>query len=282
MIIVYLSQQMGNQMFQYALGKQLEMQGKDVKFTLRYFDRHPEHEFVLQRIFNLQLPFATEAEVQAAWDIRSRFFSRVKKKVFGWDPQLIREISKECYPRPFNVRALAFDHGILYGYWQSEKYFASIADIIHKDFTFPEPSLRNRELAEEMAACTSVSIHVRRGDYQGLFPLLTEDYYSPAMDYFKEKYGDVHFYVFSNDMDWCREHLKAERMTYVDWNTGADSPFDMWLMTQCKHNIIANSTFSWWGAWLNGNEGKEVIAPKTWDFYFKDHPDLYGPDWILF
>ena len=282
MIIVYLSEQMGNQMFQYALGKQLEMLGKDVRFTLRYFDRHPEHEFVLPRIFNLQLPVATEAEVQAEWDFRSRFFYRVNKKVFGWDPLLIQEVSKECYPRPFNARVLAFDHGILNGYWQSEKYFASIADIIHKDFTFPEPSLRNRERAEEMAACTSVSIHVRRGDYQGLFPLLTEDYYSPAMDYFKEKYGDVHFYVFSNDLDWCREHLKAERITYVDWNTGADSPFDMWLMTQCKHNIIANSTFSWWGAWLNGNEGKEVVAPRTWDFYFKDHPDLYCPDWILF
>lgn len=281
MIIVSLYQQLGNQMFQYALGKQLEVLGKDVKYDLSYYDKHPGHDFALRRIFNLSLPIATKQEVAAIWDARSRFFYRIKKKVFGLDSLLIYEASKECYPRPFNDQTLVFKHGILEGYWQSEKYFASIADIIRKDFMFSEPSFRNKELAQEMASHTSVSIHVRRGDYQGLFPLLTEDYYNPAMDYFKVKYGDVHFYVFSNDLAWCREHLKAERITFVDWNTGPDSPFDMWLMTQCKHNIIANSTFSWWGAWLNSHEGKEVIAPRKWDYYLEDHPDLYRPDWIL-
>ena len=105
-------------------------------------------------------------------------------------------------------------------------------------------------------------------------------YYDPAMEYFIQKYGDVRFYVFSNDIDWCRGHLKAENVTYVDWNNGKDSPYDMWLMTQCKHNIIANSSFSWWGAWLNHNKGKEVVAPKTW-FYHAATPDIYCEDWIV-
>ena len=84
--------------------------------------------------------------------------------------------------------------------------------------------------------------------------------------------------IFSNDVEWCRNHLKAERITFVDWNTGKESPFDLWLMTQCKHNIIANSSFSWWGAWLNQNECKEVIAPKTW-FYHAATPDVYCKGW---
>ena len=281
MIIVSLIQQLGNQMFQYALGKRLEVLGKDVKYDLSYFDKHPGHDLALLRVFNLSLPIATKQEVTAMWEARSRFFYRIKKKVFGLDPLLVYEISKECYPRPFNDRTLVFKQGILEGYWQSEKYFAPIADIIRRDFTFQEPSPRNRKLAEEMAACMSVSIHVRRGDYQGSFPLLTEEYYTPAMNFFDEKYGNVHYYVFSNDLVWCRDHLKAEQITFVDWNTGKDSPYDMWLMTQCKHNIIANSTFSWWGAWLNCHEGKEVIAPRKWDFYLEDHPDLYCPEWIL-
>lgn len=262
MIIVSLTDQLGNQMFQYALGKRLEIFGKEIKYDLSFYDIHPEHDLALPRVFNLSLPVAAKQDVAAVWDSRSRFLYRLKRKVFGWDPLLIHEITKECYIKPFNNRVLVFEHGILRGYWQSEKYFAPIADMIRKDFTFSEPSFRNKELAKEMASHTSVSIHVRRGDYQGLFPLLTEDYYNPAMDYFNGHYDDVHFYVFSNDLAWCREHLKAEQITFVDWNTGHDSPFDMWLMTQCKHNIIANSTFSWWGAWLNSHAGKRVIAPK--------------------
>ena len=280
MIIVILSQQLGNQMFQYALGRHLALSGKDVKYDLSYFDKHTGHDLALPRIFNLTLPVATRAEVDDLWDERSRLGYRIRRKLFGLDPLLVYEISKECYPRPFNSRTHTMDHGILYGYWQSEKYFAPSADVIRRDFTFQEPSLRNRELSEEMASRTSVGIHVRRGDYQGLFPLLNEKYYASAMNHFNEKYGSVHFYVFSNDLSWCREHLKAEKITFVDFNSGKDSPYDMWLMTQCKHNIIANSSFSWWGAWLNAHKGKEVIAPKEWDFHLKEHPDLYGTDWI--
>ena len=281
MIIVHISQQLGNQMFQYALGRQLEMLGKEVKYCLKYYDKHPEHDLALSGFFHLDLPKATEEEIQAVWDVRSRIVNRVIKKISGVDRMLIHELSMECIVRPFNRRALTMKQGILNGYWQSEKYFSQIADVIYKDFKFPEPSLRNRELGKEMSENLSVSIHVRRGDYNGLYPLLTEEYYEPAMTYFREKYGDVRFYAFSNDIAWCREHLQAERLTYVDWNTGTDSPYDMWLMTQCKHNIIANSTFSWWGAWLNRNEGREVIAPKKWDFYLEEHPDLYCPDWIV-
>ena len=172
--------------------------------------------------------------------------------------------------------------GFVNGYWQSEKYFESIEDIIRNVFTFPEASEQNKAIAREMAASTSVSIHVRRGDYLRYFPnnVLDEAYYGPAMAYFTERFKDVHFFIFSNDISWCREHLSAERISFVDWNTGKDSPYDMWLMTQCKHNIIANSSFSWWGAWLNNNPEKIVIAPGRWFDEFST-PDIYCKDWVI-
>ena len=279
MIIVYFTQQLGNQMFQYALGRYLETLGKDVKFWTGYYDKFPNHDFALPRLFNLSIPEAREEDVQRVLMARRRITYRVTKRLFKWDRLLIHEMKNG--PEAFNSRVFKLNHGILNGYWQSEQYFVPLADIIRKDFTFLQPSTRNKNLAEEISGHTSVSIHVRRGDYAGLYPLLGEEYYTLAMSYFVDQFKDVHFYVFSNDIPWCREHLKSDKISFVDWNTGFDSPYDMWLMTQCKHNIIANSTFSWWGAWLNNKKGKKVIAPKIWDFHNNINPDIYCQGWIL-
>lgn len=278
MLIVNLHGQLGNQMFQYALGRHLQLQGKKVLYYTGYFKRHPEHDFALPRIFGLDLSEATTNQVLACREDRHRIIDRVRRKIFGRHEHVFTEVGSKSYD--FRPEVFDFKRGLIDGYWQSEKYFLSIADVVRKDFTFPEAPERNKILAAEMAENISVSIHVRRGDYVGCYPVTDETYYDPAMAYFREKYGNVHFYVFSNDMAWCCEHLKAEKISYVEWNTGEDSPFDMWLMTQCKHNIIANSSFSWWGAWLNQNEGKEVVAPRTW-FYHAETPDVYCNDWMV-
>lgn len=278
MLIVDINGQLGNQMFQYALGRHLQLQGKKVLYHKGYFKRHPEHDFALPRVFGLELPEATTNQVLAYREDRHRLIDRARRKIFGRHEQVFSEVGSKSYD--YRPEVFGFKRGLIDGYWQSEKYFLPIADTIRKDFTFPEASDRNKSLAKEMLGNMSVSIHVRRGDYLGCFPVMDEAYFNPAMAYFTEKYGDVHFYVFSNDMDWCREHLKAEKITFVDWNTGKNSPFDIWLMTQCKHNIIANSTFSWWGAWLNQNEGQEVIAPKIW-LYHQETPDIYCKNWII-
>lgn len=278
MLIVDVNGQFGNQMFQYALGRHLQLMGKKVRYHLEYYRERPEHDFALHRVFGLDLPEASTNQVLAFREDRHRLVDRVRRKLFGRHVRVFSEVDAKSYDYRSDV--FDFKRGLIDGYWQSEKYFLPIEETIRKDFTFPEASDRNKALAEEMAEALSVSIHVRRGDYLGGFPVMDEAYYYPAMDYFTKKYNEVHFYVFSNDMDWCRGHLKAERMTYVDWNTGKDSPFDMWLMTQCKHNIIANSSFSWWGAWLNQNGEKEVIAPKVW-FYHAETPDVYCKDWIV-
>lgn len=278
MVIVNITGQFGNQMFQYALGRHLQLRGEKVLYYTGYFRQHPGHDFALSRVFDLNLPEATANQVLACREDLHRIVDRVRRKIFGKRVRVFTEIDTGSLA--YKPEVFDFKRGLIDGYWQSEKYFLPIADVIRNDFTFPEASGCNKALAKEMSENKSISIHVRRGDYLGGFPVMDESYYNPAMAYFTEKYDDVHFYVFSNDIDWCREHLKAEKITFVDWNTGKDSPFDMWLMTQCKHNIIANSSFSWWGAWLNQNEGKEVIAPKTW-FYHAETPDVYCKDWMV-
>lgn len=278
MIVVDINGQMGNQMFQYALGRHLQLQGKNVAYYIGYFKERPEHDFVLSRLFGIHLPLATKNQVLAYREDRHRLIDRVRRKIFGRNERVFSEVGSKSYD--YRPDVFDFKCGLVDGYWQSEKYFLDIADVIRQEFAFPDPSDKNKALAAELSACMSVSIHVRRGDYLGGFPVMDESYYEPAMAYFYEKYDDARFYVFSNDLDWCREHLKADNITFVDWNIGKDSPWDMWLMTQCKHNIVANSSFSWWGAWLNQNESKEVVAPKTW-FYHAKTPDIYCNNWMI-
>lgn len=157
------------------------------------------------------------------------------------------------------------------GYWQSEKYFNTVSKTIRKHFRFKESILNSstKEIAKTLKATNSVSIHIRRGDYlkeQG-WDTCDIDYYSRAISYLKSKIDNCIFFIFSDDIDWCKEHFNNNDFSFIDWNKGANSWQDMYLMSLCKHNIIANSTFSWWGAWLNNNPDKIVIAPSVW---FKD------------
>jgi len=278
MLIINLTGQFGNQMFQYALGRHLQLQGRKVAYYSGYYRQHPNHDLALPRVFGLNLPQATTNQVLSCREDRHRFIDRLRRKVLGRHEHVFTEVGTGSLA--FKPEVFKFKRGLVDGYWQSEKYFLPIAETIRKDFTFMGVSDRNQELAKSMRDCISVSVHVRRGDYLGAFPVMNEDYYEPAMHYFADKFDDVHFFVFSNDMAWCKEHLSAKKITFVDWNTGKESPYDMWLMSQCQHNIIANSSFSWWGAWLNPNEGKVVIAPKVW-FYHEETPDVYCNDWIV-
>jgi len=173
------------------------------------------------------------------------------------------------------------------GFWQSEKFFADIADEVRAAFTFNASAIsaKTKAMAEQIAAdpC-AVSLHVRRGDY--LQPKFYKDsgcvcqlpYYRNAVKGMLSRHPEAHFYIFSDDVAWARENLPAEG-TYVDWNKGEDSWQDMFLMSRCKHNIIANSTFSWWGAWLNANKAKTVVAPCRW-FMISEAPDILPKEWV--
>lgn len=157
-----------------------------------------------------------------------------------------------------------------FGYWQTENYFIHNRQKILEIFRFDEKKLstHSKELSEKICNQSSVSIHIRRGDYlaehnKRLYGgICTKDYYAKAIKMIQEKVQDANFYVFSDDVEWVKNNMLIPNCTYVDWNKGKDSWQDMFLMSKCKHNIIANSTFSWWGAWLNENPDKIVICPS--------------------
>ena len=278
MIVINISGQLGNQMFQYALGRRLQLAGRRVKYYIGYFDKHPNHFFGLS-LFPIDIPRASKDEVLTLRDERRRYIDRIRRKLIGRNSHVISEIGVDSYAfrdDVFRTRSAYID-----GYWQSDKYFSDIRSTLLSDFRFPvSRSKLNQEIVMEMNDCVSISIHVRRGDYLGAFPVMDRAYYDPAMNYFRSKYGQVRFFVFSNDLAWCRDNIIGEDVKFVEWNTGKDSIFDMWLMTQCKHNIIANSSFSWWGAWLNEHEECEVIAPSQW-FKGIATPDVYCKGWKI-
>jgi hypothetical protein len=162
------------------------------------------------------------------------------------------------------------DDTFLFGWWQTEKYFVSAKAEIVRDFQYAnQPNNQNMKMLSDIANCNSVSLHVRRGDYvhdkntNQKHGTKTLDYYQQAIKHIVKKVKNPKFFVISDDPAWCKQNLKFDYPTvYVTHNTAGEE--DMRLMRACKHNIIANSSFSWWGAWLNENPGKIVIAPKQW------------------
>jgi len=175
------------------------------------------------------------------------------------------------------------------GYWQTEKYFLPIEDKIRLAFKFDLKKVNDRtnSLLLEMKPQNAVSIHIRRGDYEYdlnakevLGGICDMEFYKKSIHYICEKNKDPFFYIFSDDCEWVMEHFSfLLNSSIVDWNKKADSWQDMMLMSQCKHNIIANSSFSWWGAWLNSNPQKIVIAPSKWFNNF-DALDIVPESWI--
>lgn len=174
------------------------------------------------------------------------------------------------------------------GYWQSERYFQDIVGIIRRDFSFQRPLAGlNLSLVKQIAETNSVSLHIRRGDYVSnpqafaIHGVCSIEYYEAAIKYVAERVSSPNFFVFSDDMDWARSHLEIRHACcYVENNKGADSYVDMQLMSRCKHNIVANSSFSWWGAWLNGNADKLVTAPRRWFANETDTTDLLPSAWV--
>lgn len=215
-----------------------------------------------------------------------RLICRILLAVMNWPFKVIQEqdmcVYREEYLKPAKGRCLYF------GYWQSYRYLEPIEEELRAIYRFEYFRLsdKSRKLLSKLRSEESVAIHIRRGDFlseenKNKYGNLSEtDYYTQAIARMKERLSNPCFYVFSDDQEWAKNNLALEQVVYVDWNKGRSSWEDMCLMSECKHNIIANSTFSWWGAWLNKHKQKIVIAP---DNYLKDAstPDIYPPDWLI-
>ena len=173
---------------------------------------------------------------------------------------------------PFNFNEVLRHDSVFYdGYWQNENNFKDIREKVLEAFCFPKfYDEENKRLASKLQSCNSVSCHIRRGDYlkDSNMCVCTPSYYTHALEKMNEQVHPDLYCIFSDDIEWCKEHLATlcdgKKVVYVDWNKGVESYRDMQLMSLCKHNIIANSSFSWWGAWLNQNENKVVMAPQKW------------------
>ncbi len=264
---------LGNQMFQYA-------------FYLSLKKRHPFTWFSLDLEESLychsgfQLDTITHAHTLKKYKLYC-FIKKTFPKLIKHSYKIIQEYSLE-----YRKEYLTQKHILsLYdGYWQSEKYFTNISSKVRKSFCFRKEFLneQSKRLLATLHKNTTVSVHIRRGDYLNLtnrLGICNLEYYDNAIKYIKERINHPQFIIFSDDMPWVKEHLHEPDATYVDWNQGKDSWQDMYLMSQCSHNIVANSSFSWWGAWLNDNPDKIVIAPKKW-FCYSPNYDILPPNWI--
>ncbi len=259
---------LGNQMFQYALYLTLIESGKNVKLDSSLYSLVQMHNgFELDRCFNIH---AQQVKPYIWNSIRLRLILKFK-------PQKLLYQEKSNYDKDVLNTKCAF----ISGYWQTEKYFRNIENKIREAFVFKNIDSTNLELAKKISNNSSIAVHIRRGDYiqNGAHSkiysgICTEVYYKRAIELIMSRIvtkKKILAYIFSDDKYFADQFIKKLDITaeVIDINKGIDSYKDMYLMSQCDHNIIANSSFSWWGAWLNRNPNKIVIAPEQW---FKSTP----------
>lgn len=255
---------LGNQMFQYALIKALEKAGKDVYADTFWFDKFCGHNGLeLEKIFPISLRKITKSDANRLGYADYTFWQRLCQKYFPKATYINQGIEDSIV---FQPQIFDMDDVYLSGYWQSEKFFSNISDEICE--LYGSLKINNYSKYDEQILSTeSVSLHVRRGDYVNNSlhgNVCNLNYYTRAVEYVSNKIDKPKFFIFSDDISWCRENLQVNDAVYVDENKGKHSYLDMRLMSMCKHNIIANSSFSWWGAYLNANKSKIVIAPTRW------------------
>lgn len=290
MIIVKLQGGLGNQMFQYALGRHLSIKN-NAQFKLDTSPLNETAQNVTKReydlsVFNIKESFATEKEV--AWFKKYRF--KPGKIWFLYNRTVVNR-SRYAWEEHFNFEPWILDLKdpvYLDGFWNTEKYFKDIEDVIRKDFTLKESlSAKGAELLSQIKQTESVSLHVRRGDYisdpktTAWLGVCSLEYYDRAIKRITKSIESPYFFIFSDDPIWAKENVTPPfPTTYAPSNTEHPEE-DMILMSKCKHSIIANSSFSWWGAWLNTNPQKIVVAPKQWFKTEKmDTRDIIPETWI--
>ncbi|MDB5260128.1 MAG: glycosyl transferase family 11 [Candidatus Nomurabacteria bacterium] len=286
MIIIKLQGGLGNQLFQYSFGRFLEIKlNKEVAYDVSFFTqkhKYTKREYVLDK-FNTKIKVATPEEItkvkypfgklsEFAYLFRkalNKFF--IKKYHIGYDEKLVSFLKEK-------------DSVYLEGWWQSYLFYNQILDYIQDEITLKVPSAELLTLQSEVTTKESVFVHIRRGDYVDGKELetLSMEYYKKAILLIQEKVPNPYFYIFSDDKEWIKAH-GADILGTSSCETPI-LPYDfeeMVLMSHCKHGIIANSSFSYWGAMLNKSNDKVIIAPQDWkNVFMKDNNTLCPPDWI--
>jgi hypothetical protein len=297
MIVVRLKGGLGNQMFQYALGRTLQHRRKDaLRLDVSYLLGSSVFDWDVPREYALGV-----FRIQPAFSYSPRLLGRVPPQQIrypeGWicgEAEALPKTQTFVHEAEFGfhpeVLDLAAPNLYLDGYWQSESYFAEAQDEIRRAFQFRIPLAGlGCELAQTIANVNSVCVDVRRGDYvtvessRNTQGFIGEDYYRRGVDWIKANVQDPHLFISSDDLPWCREHLKFDLPTtylddeYAGWKFGAK----LHLMSLCRHFLISNSTFAWWAAWLARYEKKLVACPRRWFLTESlSAKDLIPPSWI--
>ena len=294
MIITRLWGGLGNQMFQYAAGRALALRS-GVPLQLDIYDlvdRTPRENFVHRDcdlgLLMAPLDFASLADLGRACEKPSSPLTRLTLR---YRKELLRrntfqEKGGQFQPSLINAQN---KHAYLAGYWHDERYFSDFREIIAQDFAMRGD--HQSDYLEPIASSEAVCLHVRRTDFVNIATELEyrtqcgEYYYRQAIDLISEKHKDIQIFGFSDDVEWCEENMKLQHpITWIpESEAGVKGGTHFWLMRQCKHFIIPNSTFAWWAAWLSENPSKMVVCPKQWYNTQEDQSEGFLPnDWILF
>ncbi|MCG6191229.1 alpha-1,2-fucosyltransferase [Maribellus maritimus] len=292
---------LGNQMFQYAFFLFMKKEGINAKIDITDFDNYTLHNgFELKRVFgiNIRNDIISQKELNFRKIKDNKPFFGIRKIIdrffFNSTNYLIQKTHwvEPNYSAFYNE---VIDSGRIYmeGYWQNEKYLIDQRNTLIKLFEWKTISKKNVELIAQLEVENSVSVHIRRFDQPKSFKELfyrfrlklmwriaSKKYYLRAIDRVRQRVSKPVFYVFTDNISWVKQNFFFEKnVNFVDWNRGEDSNQDMLLMSKCKHNIISMSSFSWWGAWLNQNPNKIVIAPRKWAVRFKKDMGIIPSNW---
>lgn len=299
MIIIKAMGGLGNQLQQYALYKKLESLGKDVRLDVSWFQNPDVQKDVLaERKLELDYFEGVSYRIATPEDIKS-----VLGRTLGQKESVGAKLKRKFLPASnptftekdmYHEEIFQFTDKYLEGYWACEKYYADILPHIRQEIRFPRQNNdiieKNEAAVRKMKETESVSVHIRRGDYldgtnRAIFGgISTEMYYKSAIAYIKERNPEARFFFFSDDIPYVKERYNEDSYEIIDWNHDENSFYDMMLMSRCKHNIAANSTFSFWGARLNPNPSKIMIRPsihKNTQVCIPGQMQELWKDWVL-
>ena len=296
MIVIRLMGGLGNQLFQYAAGRRLaQVRQVPLKLDLSYYNQSenmgPDSTLRSYSLchFNIKEQWVSPEELGRfpyVWQrlLPARLFEAIQKRLPAGMRSFYSQAGIGFESEVFDLG----DHVYLSGYWQSWRYFCDIQDIIRNEFSLREPlHPESQMLAQEIGAKTSVALHIRRGDYvtnpiiHQVHGICSLDYYRKAINLFIEQVPNPHFYVFSDEPAWAAQNLMIDcPVTYMNRNGIERDYEDLYLMSLCQHFIIANSSFSWWAAWLSSNLNKIVVAPQKWFAERADPVDLLPEKWL--
>lgn len=288
MIIANIIGGLGNQMFQYATALSLAHRlSVELKIDTRNFENYSLHQgFELNKVFNCNAEIADSKDLSSVLGLsKYKAVTRILRRHEMYWARNKNHIVEPHFDFWSDFHSL---HNNIYldGYWQSEQYFIKSEHLVRNAFTFRKPLAdKNLVIAEAILKVNAVSLHVRRGDYvtnskNAFLGVCSLKYYQDAIDHIAKNVQNPVFYIFSDDITWVKDNLIVQfEKNYIDHNKGENNYIDMQLMSLCQHHIIANSSFSWWGAWLNPSNKKIAIAPKNWFANGQSSADLIPNSW---